>query len=314
MRNFYFFVLGVLAVGGLIGCSGLGGVDTDPNAVFQANMKDIQTYVASKGFSGTTTSSGLFFALTRASSSTVSPAYGEVLEYNYRLYVLYGASNTGISSLTAVSDKLVDSTYLNTSAFFPFFQGSLQAGLEEGLLKMHEGDQATMIMPAALAFGSDGSNDGKVPPNSAIRYDVRLIRARTEDQQINDYIAKNNLTVTKTTADGLRLIMTKSNPTGATPVSGQTVVMNYTGSVLSATTVFVTGTGDLKTIGVLSPNKYTAGLEEGISLLKVGEKATIIFPSSLGYGNKTVLDATSSSVLVYPNSVLRYDIELVSIQ
>ena len=311
MRKLYFIVFGVLLLGGLISCS---NNDVDPSATLQANLKDIQTYITTKGLSGTTTSSGLFYDLRSAGSSTVSPAFGEELEYNYRAYVIYGASNTGISSLTTVADKLVDSGYVNTSRYAPFYDGSFGLGLQEGFLKMHEGDQVTLIMPAALAFGSTGDPEDGIPPNSPIRYDIRLIRARTEDQQINEYIANNNLTVTQTTADGLRLIMTQTNPTGVVPKSGQTVVMNYAGKGLRATVSFTTNTGALKTIGSLSPNTYTAGLEEGISLLKVGEKATIIMPSSLGYGAKLVPDPTYSSVLLYPNTPLRYDIELVSVQ
>src|SRR5207244_4245578 len=127
-------------------------------------------------FSGTTSASGLFFSSTSPGSTTVVPAYGQEIEFTYTLSVLYGPSN--ISGATTVTSKKVDSAYATTSTFFPFFAGSLKPGLEEGILKMHEGESATLIMPSILAFGS--TQDGNIPANSPVRFDVTLKRTRTE--------------------------------------------------------------------------------------------------------------------------------------
>jgi FKBP-type peptidyl-prolyl cis-trans isomerase len=309
MRTFHFAIFGALLIGGLASCQqqniDAGG---DTATTYKANMADIQTYAVSKGLSGTTSASGLYFMLTQPSSSTVVPAPGQEIEFNYKLYVLNGPSNTGSTSTSAVTDKLVDTAYAVTPSYFPFFTGSLKAGLEEGILKMHEGESAILIMPSILAFGSVASTDGTIPANSPVRFDVTLKRSRTEDQQIDDYIAANKLVVTEKTATGLRFIKTKENPSGAVPSANQTITLNYAGKLLRATTGFTGGTGtDTKTVGV---SKYVPGFEEGLAKLRVGEKATVIFPSSLGYGATGA--AQDGKYVIPPYSPISFDLEVVS--
>jgi len=309
MYKLHIAIFSALLLGGLTACSNTA-VDPNANAsaIFAANEADIQTYVTSKGISGSTTSSGLYYALTKASSSSVVPAYGQEVEFNYKLYVLNGPSNSTVTS--GVTDKLIDTAYATTSTFFPFFAGSLKPGLEEGLLKMHEGEQTTLIMPSIMAFGNVASTDGSVPANSPVRFDVALKRSRTEDQQIDEYIATNNLTVTGLTATGVRFILTKANPTGAVPSANQTLTINFAGKLLRAAAGFAGGTGsDTKVVGA---TKYVAGFEEGLARLKVGEKATVIFPSSLGYGATGA--SQSGTYVIPPYSPIRFDIELVSAQ
>ncbi|MFD2932658.1 FKBP-type peptidyl-prolyl cis-trans isomerase [Spirosoma flavum] len=310
MYKLHFAILGAFLIGVLASCQ-TQNIDAggDTATTFTANMADIQRYVTSKGLSGTTTTSGLYYLSTQPGSSTVVPAYGQEIEFNYKLYVLNGPSNTGSTSTTVVTDKLVDSAYAVTSTFFPLFAGSLKAGLEEGLLKMHEGESAILIMPSILAFGTVATTVGTIiPANSPVRFDVTLRRARTEDQQIDEYVVANNLVVTEKTTTGVRFIKTKDNPTGLVPTAGQIITVNYAGKLLRATAGFVGGTGtDTKTVGVL---KYVPGFEEGLAKLKVGEKATVIFPSSLGYG--AVGAAQDQTYVIPPYSPIRFDLEVVS--
>jgi FKBP-type peptidyl-prolyl cis-trans isomerase len=49
-------------------------------------------------------------------------------------------------------------------------------GLEQGLMLMNEGDRARFVIPNHLAFGVTGDQD-KIPPASALYYDVHLIRS-----------------------------------------------------------------------------------------------------------------------------------------
>jgi peptidyl-prolyl cis-trans isomerase A (cyclophilin A) len=50
-----------------------------------------------------------------------------------------------------------------------------------------------------------------------------------------------------------------------------------------------------------------AGWDEGIQLLKVGDKARFVIPSDLGYG------ARGAGGAIPPNATLVFDVELVSI-
>lgn len=298
MRKLFIASWAICVVAGLAACmnNNIGPTDTD---IFQSNENDIINYANSLGLNGTLTSSGSYFATTQASSSTVSPAVGQEAEFNYTIYAL----SSGGGSSTAVTATFADSTYATTSNYI--YLTSSSYGFPEGILRMHEGEKLMMLLPSILAFGRDGAYSGKVPANAAVRLDVTLKRTRTEDQQINDYVAANNIAVTQTTADGVRFILTKANPTGAVPTAGQVLTINYAGRLLRATTGFTGGTGTgTKTVGT---TQYITGFEEGLSLMKVGEKATVIFPSALGYG------ATgSSSIPAY--APLVFDLEIVSAQ
>ena len=296
-----------MLIGGMTSCK----TDIDADTTLQINKEkaDILTYAASKGLSVSTTASGLYYVINKADSSTVMPAYGQELEFNYTLYVLRGPSNTTVVS--GVTDLLVDSAYATTPVFYPFFKNSLRPGLEEGLLLMHEGDQATLLMPSTLAFGSLSARGDSIPANSPVRYDVKLKRVRTEDQQIDDYIKTNKLTVTETTSTGLRFIKTISNPSGVSPTANQTLVIRYGGKLLRSNTSFdTTGSGSYSTSLGKSP---LAGFNEGLAKLKVGEKATLLFPSSLGYKASGLLNSAGQYVIP-PYAPLRFDIELISAQ
>lgn len=314
MRTIPFFFLGLLLVCGLTSCSNsVVDPSQDANTIFQANVADINTYTSAKGLTGTTSSTGLFFAPLKVNSTGVTATYGTEIEFNYRLYALYGPSNS--SGAVTVTDRLLDTTYISTPLYRYLYQGVLLPGLEEGLLKMHEGDQAVMIMPSILAFGNGSTSD--LPANSPVRFDVKLNRVRTEDQQMDEYLTTQKMTPTEVTSTGLRFIKTQSNPTGITPGPTQTLVIKYRGQLLRATSNLKLGTAfDSTGTGTLAStaSQFIPGFSEGLSKLKVGEKATIVFASKLGYSSKGVTNSSTASYMIPPYAPLRFDIELVSVQ
>lgn len=123
----------------------------------------------------------------------------------------------------------------------------------------------------------------------------------TEDEQIESYIASKNLAITEKTASGLQFILTSPNEAGAALVARQNVTVKYAGRLLSDVQ-FDAGTFSF-TLGV---GQVVGGFDEGIAKLKVGEKGTIIFPSSLGYGSR------GAGRDIPGNSPLIFDIEIVS--
>jgi FKBP-type peptidyl-prolyl cis-trans isomerase len=120
-----------------------------------------------------------------------------------------------------------------------------------------------------------------------------------EDDQIENYIKTKNITVTEKTTSGLRYILTKTG-TGASVKKGQYLNVNYVGKFLTDKK-FDSGNFDFQ----LGAGRVVAGFDEGIAKMKVGEKATIIFPSALGYG-------AGGQGSIPGNSPLLFDIEVVS--
>lgn len=313
MRTIHLFLGGLLLMSGLTACN--PGA-TDPSEAearaFTQNVADIEAYASTKGLSTTSTASGLRYAITPPVSATAKqPVLGEEIEFSYIQYILQRPT-----SGTVVTDKRIDSSFATRSAYYPFIDRGLVAGLQEGILLMREGQTAIFLLPARLAFGSQGSVNGTIPPNTPVRYDIVLKRSRTEEQQINDYITRTNLTGVETTASGLRFIKTQANAAGATPTAGQLITVNYAGTLLRADKAFDSGSLNLTlnanntlTTGAQQQG-VVKGFQEGILKLKVGEKATLIFPSTLGYGTAGV--AQNGVYVIPPGSPLRFDVEIVS--
>jgi FKBP-type peptidyl-prolyl cis-trans isomerase len=64
---------------------------------------------------------------------------------------------------------------------------------------------------------------------------------------------------------------------------------------------------------VLGSGKAMPGFEEAFTMIREGEKATVIIPSELGYGEKGKRNPASGIYIVPPYTPLIYEVELVSI-
>jgi FKBP-type peptidyl-prolyl cis-trans isomerase len=123
----------------------------------------------------------------------------------------------------------------------------------------------------------------------------------TEDEQIEAYIKDKNLVITEKTSSGLRYIRTKENASGTLLTKGKKVTLNYTGKLLTGKK-FDSGSFSF----VLGGGQVIKGFDEGIAKMRVGESASIIFPSSLGYGS-------SGTNGIPGNSPLLFEIEILAV-
>ena len=114
-----------------------------------------------------------------------------------------------------------------------------------------------------------------------------------------------------TTASGLQIIDSKVG-TGASPKSGQTCVMHYTGWL------YENGQKGKKFDSSVDRNEpfefkigmrqVIAGWDEGVGSMKVGGKRTLIIPPELGYG------ARGAGGVIPPNATLMFDVELLAVK
>ncbi len=127
-----------------------------------------------------------------------------------------------------------------------------------------------------------------------------LLSPEEEEAKIEAYIKNKNLTVTEKTSSGLRYIRQEES-TGASLKAGQYITVNYTGKLLSDKQF------DSGTFGFyLGAGSVIRGFDEGVAKMKIGEKAILIFPSSIGYGYQ------GSGKTIPPNTPLLFEIEVVS--
>ena len=127
-----------------------------------------------------------------------------------------------------------------------------------------------------------------------------------EPDQISNYIKTKKLIVTDSSTAGLKFIMVKANPSGAVLKSGQSVTVNYTGKFIAGKKIDNTFDSGNFTF-ILGVRQVVDGFDKGIAKMRVGEKATIIFLSSLGYG-------TNGQGSIPANTPLLFEIEVVSVR
>jgi FKBP-type peptidyl-prolyl cis-trans isomerase len=127
------------------------------------------------------------------------------------------------------------------------------------------------------------------------------------DQQIQQYIRENNLNA-QGTGSGLFYVKLVNNPAGQQPQTGDSVKIHFVARLLSGKIVDSTSTYFNRPDGlILGTNTVIAGLEEGIRLMRVGEKMRLIIPSYLAYNNR-------ATTYIPPFSVLIYEVSLESVK
>ena len=129
---------------------------------------------------------------------------------------------------------------------------------------------------------------------------------KKDDAVLQEYIKKNNLSVQKTPS-GVYYQVLKPG-TGPKPNPGQTVSVNYNGTLLSGK-LFDSSDKQGKPIDFpLGQGAVIPGWDEGIALLNKGSKAVLLIPSSLAYGTR------GAGADIPANAPLRFEVELVDIK
>jgi FKBP-type peptidyl-prolyl cis-trans isomerase FkpA len=226
----------------------------------------------------------------------------------------------------------------------PAFKGDLA----EAIMLMTPGDSIVCLVDAESMFKfSKNKMPDYIKPGDDIQYFIRLVSIKTKEQvqkeqqaaftkQMKEQEAKEKAAAAKQlaiddkalkayftakninplkTASGLYYSIQQEGP-GQMASPGDTVVMNYRGTLLDGTVFdsnldsaflhvqplsFVLGTG-----------RVIKGWDEGIAHLKAGSKAFFYIPSPLAYGKQSRPGSAANAKGIPANSVLIFDVELVS--
>lgn len=183
--------------------------------------------------------------------------------------------------------------------------GQVIKGWDEGLLLLKVGDKAIFIIPPSLGYGDQDM--GPIPAKSTLVFDIEVMGATTPAPPVKPvpYDVKGKDTLT--TASGLRYIKV-ANGTGIQAENGKTVEVHYTGYLMDGKqfdSSVERGTSFNFPLGMGSVIK---GWEEGVALMKIGDKFRFIIPSDIAYGPE------GRGPVIPPNATLIFDVELLNVK
>jgi len=208
----------------------------------------------------------------------------------------------------------------------PPFEGAL----EEGIMMMSQGDSATFYVSADSMFTKVFKKPmlSFLKKDSRLVFDIYLIKVQSaveaeaeirekltekfaEEKKIIDKYVEENKILEKPTSSGLYVVVTKKTK-GSLAQKGDRLAVQYIGKFADGE-VFDACVPNHPYEFVLGSGKAMPGFEEAFTVLHEGEKATLIIPSDLGYGERGKITPASGIYVVPPYTPLIYEVELVSI-
>jgi FKBP-type peptidyl-prolyl cis-trans isomerase len=190
---------------------------------------------------------------------------------------------------------------------------------------IREGDSILIKIPTQPLFA--GSFRAAIPPSldpaGTITFCIGASSIKTQEEMqaeaiakgeeqlkddieiIEQYLADNNITA-QSTESGLRYVIDVEG-SGDNPEPGDNVRVHYTGMLLDGTKFDSSLDRNEPLEFAIGRMQVIPGWDEGIALLKPGGKGTLYIPSPLAYGERGAGGA------IAPNSVLKFDVELVEV-
>lgn len=250
------------------------------------NKAEIRAYLAQKGIQADSLRTGLYYYIQNLNPSAQKPQVGDEITLKYVARRLDGVIvDSTLSALPYMYIRSYASRDLSSFVFrfnpVPSFEDLMLAPVE----KIREGDKVSLFVPWSLR--STKSVNLLTPLYIPLRYDIEILKVRSEEEQIEDFIKTNGITnMERDATTGLRFLRTRTYTDSTQIKAGDEVKVTYTGKLISNGTQFDSGT---LSVGVVDPNgnakgSVVKGFNDAIIKLKYGEKAIAIFPSVLGYG------------------------------
>lgn len=127
-----------------------------------------------------------------------------------------------------------------------------------------------------------------------------------ELEMLQEFLAANNIT-TPPTATGLYFVLISEGDPGPLAQNGDLVTVHYSGRLLTGY-VFDQTEPNAPFTFQLGVDPVIPGWQQGIAMMKAGDTAWLIIPSTLAYGPQ------GSPGAIPPYSTLIFEVQLLSIQ
>ena len=293
------------ALAALAFCVALEACETE-SSLFQTrktleNETEIIAYNTKNGLNAQRAASGLYYSVLKTSAGAQAIQVGDEVSVHY--------------VATRFDNVLIDSsdTFLNTpTRFIAGVTRFVQIiALGDIVTNFREGDKVVALVPWLLRRNDIVSL--VAPLYIPLRYDLSIANVRNEEEQITDYIKNNNIKVTEKTTDGLRFALTQAYPDSVKVTADKRVTLKFTGRLAATSVVFQTpATSDFTIVDPAKPASTVRGFNDSVLKMRKGEKATVIIPYKLGYGEAGRSEGNRPVVPGY--SPLVFDLEVVKIE
>jgi FKBP-type peptidyl-prolyl cis-trans isomerase FkpA len=127
--------------------------------LLKRHQDQISAYAKRKSWNMQSTETGLWYEVLREGNGAKA-SKGKIISLHYTVSLLDGT--------------ICDSSDQSSPKSFRIGQGGVEAGLEEGVLLLREGDKARLIMPPHMAHGNFGDRD-KIPPGAILIYEIEIL-------------------------------------------------------------------------------------------------------------------------------------------
>jgi len=260
--------------------------------------------------------SGLEYKIVKHGKGTRKPQLNDHIEMNINVHVK--------DSVIFDSRKM----YNNKPVPLPISKPKFKGDVMEGFMMMVAGDSIVFRLPVDSLKKTKNQVLPFMKSGDYIEYDVNLVSVKTDseakkdaeekmaaqkiidEKTLQEYFTKHNIKPLKS-ATGIYYTISRQGE-GPLPKTGQTISVNYTGTLLGGKTFDSNTDSSFKHVKPfeleIGKGKVIKGWDEGLVLFNKGTKATIYIPSSLGYGSQ------DRSPSIPPNSILVFDVEIVDIQ
>ncbi len=192
----------------------------------------------------------------------------------------------------------------------------------DGLRMMDIGDSATFIINADKYF-SPNPVPQFITPGSDLYFDIRLLEIKSEqeynaemrdrlnkmreDEQIylKEYLDENDINA-EPLASGL-YYMPVEKGSGPKVETGKMLILDYEYFLIDGTKLYSTWDAK-KPLEFRFGSKFdTPGMNEALSMMRVGDRTKLIVPSNIGYGEQ------GRAQFIPPYSTLVYEVEVLDV-
>ena len=224
----------------------------------------------------------------------------------------------------------------------PGFKGDII----EAIILMTPGDSIVCLADADAIFTNTKNKKPEfIKPGDKVQYFIKLVSIKTKEQlqkeqqaainkQINDQMAKQKADGAKQmtkddkllqdyftqkkispskTSSGLYYLI-KEEGNGEKPVPGDSLTVNYTGTLLDGTEFDSNEDTAFHHVQpfqfILGRGQVIQGWEQGFALLKTGSKAIFYIPSPLAYGAQSRPGSAANPRGIPANSILLFNAQL----